>query len=435
MEKKETMIGSVLSVPVVFDTKNAKNFSVATHLVKVYIAYAGDNRNYSSISKEVFEKMIPSLYGSPVVGEYDKNTGDFKSHGEEIVLSDEGVEYRKNTHAYGYIDSQSEVRWVKGVENNNPNREYLTVDAYMWTDYFVEARKVLDGTNNQSMEIEILDGEYREDGFFEVTDARFLSLCILGEDVEPCFEGASIGKFELGKEFNEHRLKKFNEGEGKNMKEKENIKETFEEETISEQATSTNEEATEEIVEEEVAEEEVVENSETEENTEEAVETDEDNTLKELQEKVENLENTISKIEESFTATKEKNVELEAQLEEALNNYAILKEENEDLSNFKLQVEKANKEELVNETMDKFNILNLVEKEILSQEEFELLKENAINSMEIVELEKELSYILVKNTVLEEKPEQTFNLSQNNKEEKVTKNPYGDLVKYIGGNK
>ena len=259
----------------------------------------------------------------------------------------------------------------KGVENNNPNREYLTVDAYMWTDYFVEARKVLDGTNNQSMEIEILDGEYREDGFFEVTDARFLSLCILGEDVEPCFEGASIGKFELGKEFNEHRLKKFNEGEGKNMKEKENIKETFEEETISEQATSTNEEATEEIVEEEVAEEEVVENSETEENTEEAVETDEDNTLKELQEKVENLENTISKIEESFTATKEKNVELEAQLEEALNNYAILKEENEDLSNFKLQVEKANKEELVNETMDKFNILNLVEKEILSQEEFE----------------------------------------------------------------
>jgi hypothetical protein len=49
------------------------------------------------------------------------------------------------------------------------------------------------------MEIEgsTLEGHWAEDSstgrdFFIITDAEFSKLCILGDDVEPCFEGASI---------------------------------------------------------------------------------------------------------------------------------------------------------------------------------------------------------------------------------------------------
>jgi len=36
---------------------------------------------------------------------------------------------------------------------------------------------------------------------FIINEAIISKLCILGEDFEPCFEGASIGKFSLDKDF------------------------------------------------------------------------------------------------------------------------------------------------------------------------------------------------------------------------------------------
>src|SRR5690554_7442615 len=66
-------------------------------MVKVYIAYAGKNRNFSIISKETFEKMIPSLYGIPIVGEWKEEKEDFGTHGGKIEISDEGIKYIETT--------------------------------------------------------------------------------------------------------------------------------------------------------------------------------------------------------------------------------------------------------------------------------------------------------------------------------------------------
>ena len=40
--------------------------------VKIYIAYAGYNRNRTHIDKPVFEKMIPTIFNIPIVGEWRK---------------------------------------------------------------------------------------------------------------------------------------------------------------------------------------------------------------------------------------------------------------------------------------------------------------------------------------------------------------------------
>ena len=59
-------------------------FNSQFHMVKVYIAYAGKNRNFSIISKETFEKMIPSLYGIPIVGEWKEEKEDFGTMVEKL---------------------------------------------------------------------------------------------------------------------------------------------------------------------------------------------------------------------------------------------------------------------------------------------------------------------------------------------------------------
>lgn len=391
MEKSE-FIGKVFSVPVKFDIDSSKqNFSQATQMVKVHIAYAGDNRNYSSIPKETFEAMIPTLYGVPVVGDFDETTGNFKGHGEEVVITDEGVEYRKNTHAYGYIDSQSEVRWVTGVEKDNPDREYLTVDAYLWTDYFSQARQVLNGNNNQSMEIEILDGDFREDGFFEVSDARFLSLCILGEDVEPCFEGASIKKYELGKQFNKITQEQINGGATK-MKELEELKEKY---TVLQAEKQELEETISDLTAKVEEVEKQIDNLDAENNT---------------------LKETISTKEEEFAAKEEE--------------FAAKEEELNKLQEYKKNVELENKTAEVEEVLEAFNAKLLVEKEVISEEDFSALKEKAIAEYSKTELEKELSYMFVKNNISIAKEKQVFNINTKRTKKKED-SPYGDLIKYV----
>jgi hypothetical protein len=179
-----------------------EKFNSQFHKVKIYVAYAGKNRNGSIISKETFEKMIPSIYGIPIVGEWKEEKNDFGSHGGKIEITDEGIEFIDTTKPYGYIDSSANVYWETVVEEDGTEREYLVTEGFLWTGRYPEALNVLDGKNNQSMEITVLDGKMSEEheGYYEILDAEFSALCILGEEVEPCFESSHISQFSLNKE-------------------------------------------------------------------------------------------------------------------------------------------------------------------------------------------------------------------------------------------
>jgi len=83
-------------------------------------------------------------------------------------------------------------------------------EGYLWTGQFPECQRVISNGNNQSMELDekSLNAYWTKDingncEFFIINEAIISKLCILGEEVEPCFEGASIGKieFSLGDDF------------------------------------------------------------------------------------------------------------------------------------------------------------------------------------------------------------------------------------------
>ena len=72
-------------------------------------------------------------------------------------------------------------------------------EGYLWTGQFPEAKRIIEKGNNQSMELsqEFLDAYWTKDNngkskFFIINEAIISKLCILGEEEEPCFEGASI---------------------------------------------------------------------------------------------------------------------------------------------------------------------------------------------------------------------------------------------------
>lgn len=81
-------------------------------------------------------------------------------------------------------------------------------NGYLWTGQYPEIQKALDEGLPQSMELDekSLDGHWAKNynsgvEFFIINDATFSKLCILGSDVEPCFEGASVTEKEVSKNF------------------------------------------------------------------------------------------------------------------------------------------------------------------------------------------------------------------------------------------
>lgn len=80
--------------------------------------------------------------------------------------------------------------------------------GYLWSGQFEELTKVINEGQPQSMELDAdsLQGHWATDNnlgvdFFIINDATFSKLCILGDNVEPCYEGASVTSPEVSKNF------------------------------------------------------------------------------------------------------------------------------------------------------------------------------------------------------------------------------------------
>ena len=58
---------------------------------EIKVLYIGQNRNRTSISKEVATEMSKTLRGAPIVGYYKEQKQDFADHGDRVVFDDEGV--------------------------------------------------------------------------------------------------------------------------------------------------------------------------------------------------------------------------------------------------------------------------------------------------------------------------------------------------------
>ena len=179
---------------------------------EIKVLYLGENRNHSYITKEVATEMAKTLRGAPIVGYYKEEKEDFRDHGEKVIFDDEGIKFECLTKPYGFVAPDAKVWFQKFKDvddfGNEITREYLMTTGYLWTGQYEEAKLAVDEGRPQSMELEeeSLDGHWSTNNntgmeFFIINDAIFTKLCILGEDVEPCFEGARITAPEVSRTF------------------------------------------------------------------------------------------------------------------------------------------------------------------------------------------------------------------------------------------
>jgi hypothetical protein len=171
---------------------------------EIKVLYLGENRNHSYISKDVATEMAKTLRGAPIVGYYKEQKEDFADHGEQIIFDDEGIKFNCLTRPYGFVAPDAKV-WFQKFEDTDDfgnviEREYLMTTGFLWTGQYEECQSAVEGEGKpQSMELDknTVQGNWSTNvktgmDFFIINDAIFSKLCILGEDVEPCFEGSSV---------------------------------------------------------------------------------------------------------------------------------------------------------------------------------------------------------------------------------------------------
>ena len=417
---------------------------------EIKVLYLGENRNHSYITKEVATEMAKTLRGAPIVGYYKDQKQDFADHGEKIIFDDEGMKFECATKPYGFVAPDAKV-WFQKFEDkdefgNIETREYLMTTGYLWTSQYEECKSVIDNGKHQSMELdeETLDGHWSTDNktgmdFFIINDAIFSKLCILGDDVEPCFEGARITAPEVSTSFTkiDDNFKKTLYSMMQDLKfaleggQKMTINEAETTVIEEEQSTETVEEIAEEVVANETSEEEM---STEKDNEEQSVAAEIDNPTEDLssqenfakaddeekkeesdkeesKDSAEDSEDKKSDSEEEKEENSEEDEEdkkkkdyslLETELEQAKIAYADLEEKYQALVAFKEQVDNEKKDALIGSFY------------MLSDEDKKDVIENK-SKYSLDEIEAKLSVICVRKKV-------NFDLEDASKKDDVEEN-------------
>ena len=153
------------------------------------VFYKGRNRNGTFITDEFAQKLIASAPYTPVKGIYSDGDEDYTDHGTK----------RSEGRIYGIVPAEPNFAWEWHTDADGKEREYACFDVLYYTALYKEAGQI-DG-KSESMELfkDTLKGDWKiVDGkkTYVFTDGCFLGLQALGDDVEPCFEGASFYSLE-----------------------------------------------------------------------------------------------------------------------------------------------------------------------------------------------------------------------------------------------
>ena len=418
---------------------------------EVKVFYLGENRNESVINKNAALLMAQTLPGCPIVGSYNETKEDFEDHGRQIVIDENGVHFKCKTVPYGFVAPDTKVWFQKFEETDDDGkvviRDYLMTEAYLWTKQYEEAMKVYEEGRPHSMELDknSMKGFWSSDknrgiDFFIINDAIFEKLCILGEDVEPCFEGSAItapkvsASFQLDKDFTNtlynmmEELKELTfslKEKGGNLMptEKTEVQDTeemnqtpaefTEEEKNSEnlgnddsKVTPENHNTTEEFSKKEDEEKE----------DDSKVKNDSDDSNKESDDETDDKkesEDEEDKKKKNF-ALEEKFALLESELTELKSKYASLEQENYSLKQFKAEVENKEKDALINS----FYMLSDEDKEDVIKNKANYTLDDIERTLSVICVRKKVDFSLGENKQ-EKEPVTTFNLNSLQEEESI----------------
>ena len=404
---------------------------------RIFYKYA--NRNGTYITDEFAEKLLSTIPYTPVKGIYDNFDEDYTDHGNKRSLG----------RIYGIVPENPNLQWEKHLDEDGIEREYACVDVLIFTALYEEAGEILGKA--QSMEIyepsikgswKIINGRR----MFEYTEGSFLGLQVLGEGVEPCFEGAAFFSLysslkQLVDEIKEYTLKlpEINTGGQSQMFEKLNFKLSDSEkhnaiwnlinpnyneeggwtieyaicdiyddyalaynyaEASYERIYYTKNDETNEVSISEKKKVFVIDVTESEMNALNTIRTLNGDTyekadevysqaskVSELEEQNSTYAQKIEELNENISTLETEKGNFTTQLEEANTNIASLNEEIESLKTYKANIELKEKEEVISSYT-----------ELLSEEILASYKEK-ISEFTAIDLDKELAYELKKNNV------------------------------------
>ena len=381
--------------------------------VKVYVCYAGRNRNHSSIDEEVLQKMSKTIYGVPMVAEYDEDNNCFKGHGGKLEISDDGIDFVQTTVPYGFVDPKTPVFYEEVVELDGITKHnYLCCYAYLWYKRYPEVEKVLKNQDNkkigQSMEINVDSYEIDDDGYCVIKDGYFSALAMLG--VEPCFESASVTS-KFSKESDsiwEEMILSFrkyteNDGGGSEMDElKEFNEEVNEDEDFKKKRCSEDEENDEDFKKKRCSEDEEDEDfkkkrcSEEEEDFKKKKCAEEEDVEEDYQSKYEEVNNELISLKAKYS-------DLQAEYEDLKDRYTALESEVAELRDFALE----------ENVFSKFEVLKNVEGyEAIYNARYDLSEEDLV--LRLKALAYDNGIVVGKKANRREKEIKKFSLDVNN---------------------
>ena len=395
---------------------------------EVKVCYLGHNRNRSYISMETATNMAKTLRGTPIVAAWVDKKEDFGDHGHVMHIEDGEISFSCKTMPYGFVPPEAKVWYQNFTDidefNNKVERTYLMTEGYLWTGQFPELNKVIEDGQPQSMELDekTLDGYWAEDSklgveFFIINDATFSKLCILGDDVEPCFEGSAVTSPEVSKNFSmndfnttlftmmnelkdalqskggsdmEDEVIETQEPAAEFQEEVEAVEEAIEESAAESEFAAEPEAEIEEAVEaEEIVEAEVPASDETEFSAEDSVEESvaEEFAKDEDEEEEEDKAASDSEDEDEEDEKKPANHSLE-EYEALEQEVESLRAEIAELRAFKLNIENEKKDALIN----KYHMLSDEDKKEIIENKSEYSLEEIKSKLALIYVEKNVNF-------------------------------------------
>ena len=271
---------------------------------------------------------------------------------------------------------------------------------------------------------ETLEGHWATDNnlgveFFIINDAVFSKLCILGDDIEPCFEGSAVTSpevsknFAMDKEFSQTLFTMMNElKDALSSKGGLDMPEEFAEQTETTEEQST--EFVEETVEETVAEESVDYTSAEEAPVDAEAENGE---FEKSEEDKDDSEDSSADFSENKEAEEEPASEYSAEEFAALQEeIEALRAECQELRDFKLNVENEQKDALINS----YYMLSEEDKREIMEHKSEFTLDEIKAKLAVIYVEKNVDFstldgqpeVEVQEKVEEEDPITTFSLDE-----------------------
>ena len=164
---------------------NLEKYSETISKGRCRIFYKYGNRNHAYITDEFAENLLATIPYAPVKGIYEFEEDDYTDHGKK----------RSEGRIYGIVPADPHLTWEKHLDEDGVEREYACVDVLIYTGLYAEAHEIIGKSQSMELYPPSIKGEWKiinGQKYYVYSEGQFLGLQVLGDSVEPCFEGAAF---------------------------------------------------------------------------------------------------------------------------------------------------------------------------------------------------------------------------------------------------